>query len=62
MDSLVGLVLVVVIIIALGVTDGDMIMEDESIMVEEDEVVSIGNTEEVRKRGKGGRKVLKTGK
>lgn len=62
MDSLVGLALVGVIIVALGVTDGDMIMEDESIMVEEDEVVSIGNTEEVRKRGKGGRKVLKTGK
>ena len=60
MDSLVGLVLVGVIIVALGVTDGDMIMEDESIMVE-DVVVSIGNTKEVRKRRKGGRKVLKTG-
>ena len=51
MDSLVGLVLVIVIIVALGVTDGDMIMEDESIMVEEDVVVSIGDTKEVRKRG-----------
>ena len=61
MDSLVGIVLVGVII-ALGVTDDDMIIEDESIMVEEDVVVSIGDTKEVRKRGKGGREVLKTGK
>ena len=44
-----------IIIVALGVTDDDMITEDESIMVEEDVVVSIGDTKEVRNRGKGGR-------